>query len=621
MSEPFVISMRDSHGGIRFQDMQLQSWVCTDKTIRNLDIWNAPYLESLDLSQLEGGMHLTLVGCPQLRRLRLPAQDGNVIHLDASCTSNAERPLLVIEGAIAHLDCRWPKTSLIIRAPEQRPWQGSYVANSWHLDMQQNPGTREAELLLIQGETSSPQIQLNTDGHRDVYWIAAKGLQQLDLQAANTLEQVVIEQAPELHNLHIASPLVVMRLEDCPQLHHVKAVSQVMKLHRCGAPKLTMDGQINKLFVQSASCQTLIANDTQRAEFELCHHLQHVELPTDCAVDCMGFVPASLRKTARLHVNEATLHQLLADFVSGQPDIRQDLQSLLPMMTGRKQIPVALNILARLLKAGAEPAWVWQLRTELSARHLGQSRQKKKKLQYQDIQPEWLQQAAEHWCWFLPEDLGQDCWKQDWHIWLACHEIPSATKYAEHIALAIADSTFDCRGDSFREEQNGAPPHFRKWLMSWLQDRELQHPHVRSIASQILTRLTERTEKHFRKWGRPRHYSENLNPVLPPALVSHVLDYLYGLGSQSTLQQDFEEYRISDMPMHYLLPHLHQYLQREPERARPLILRLAVKDHSFWGERLTGQQFNALPGQLRMLALTGQLPDISMYQTLREYLQ
>ncbi|GLR63595.1 hypothetical protein [Marinospirillum insulare] len=81
MAQQFAVSKKDSLGGLYLENTQLREWQCSDKQVQNLDLWNAPHLTHLDLSQCQAGMHLLLVNCPNLKEVILPTGAPCYLHL------------------------------------------------------------------------------------------------------------------------------------------------------------------------------------------------------------------------------------------------------------------------------------------------------------------------------------------------------------------------------------------------------------------------------------------------------------------------------------------------------------------------------------------------------------
>lgn len=116
MTQQFEISKKDSLGGLRLENTQLSQWQCTDASIKNLDLWNAPQLTKLDLSLCLPGMHLMLVNCPKITEIILPAGAPCYLHLDSPTSPN-----LTIQGSIAAFDACWPSQQFRVEGPVPLP--------------------------------------------------------------------------------------------------------------------------------------------------------------------------------------------------------------------------------------------------------------------------------------------------------------------------------------------------------------------------------------------------------------------------------------------------------------------------------------------------------------------
>ncbi len=616
MGQFFTSTLKDSLGGVRLHDMQLTEWTCTDTSIHNLELWNAPALEVLDLSQLNGGMHITLVQCPRLRYLRLPEGEGNILHIDASGQLAGQVPLLFIEGPLVYLDGVWPEGKLFADASPETPWQGTHLASGQLLGHSLSFTRNQAELLLLRGAPASGSTVLDLPGYREVRWINAGGLKQLELATDTDLQRLHIEQAGELEQILGNGQLDKVLLTNCPALELVETSARVIKLHSCGGSSLQLSGTVGRLYAQDATCEELQAMQVKHADFELCRTLQKVSLPDGCSVSCTGYIPASLRTTARLHVHEATLQQLVQEFADGVANSRDDLEIILPQMYLREHVPVALGILSRLVTLGADPQWIWQLRVELSARNHGHYRTKNrsKKHLHQQLQPGWLQASRQHWRWHLPSDLKEDAWRQDFAIWLACLEgSTDARLYAKTMARSIGDSSARDRLNQSAQIDTSATINFVHWLKYWKAVGHLKHLAVQELTAATLTHMLDALAVYHDSWRDPGFLSR-YREQLPFAMLWHIHGHVCSVNPESPLLELLDEVLPAGLEIKQLILWLNEYLSAHPERARPLILRLAVKTEDYWSARLLPGKTPGLLNQLRMLALTGRFPDTSGYE-------
>lgn len=606
MSREFTVSLRDSLGGVRLEDVTLTSWTCTDSSIRNLDIWRAPQLEELDLSQLPEGVHLTLVDCPRLKRLYLPDHQASVIHLDVMGYEVDTLPPLMIEGGVEQVDSCWSGGTFMVEAPEGQAWKGVLITSSASLLEWVRTQACQPSLLLVRGQSPETTLDLAIEGVQELHWVAPLGLQQLKLNGDVALQRLQLTQAQQLEKLKVMSSLQEIRLNFCPSLHTLQAASQVTNLHQVGATKFSLKGQAGQLFVLQPSCIDLAVEEASSAEFNLSDQLKQVDLPFGCEVTCLGRVPASLRKTARVHVNESTVLQLLDEYKQGDHSVAEDLESLLPFMSSSHQLPVSLRLLHSLLEAGASPQWIWDLRMKISARHLGEARSKKRQSSTlrQVMKPNWLVTAKQNWRWVLPKDLGQDAWILDWKIWMACRDVQGVRKYGALFSEVMISSTIDA--GNTRLDESGRSLHFNQWLLHWLNSGDLADMEVQHLAAKVLKRLKniEMPLSHF-------SLSESVEPHLPSRTLLQVERFLESLEERGELLACLREYLVSSLMIRELLSYLQGYLQRQPQEARQLILRLAVKPAEYWLGRGTSAQMQSMPRQLRVLALTGQLVKIS----------
>ncbi|SFB87232.1 hypothetical protein SAMN05660443_0647 [Marinospirillum celere] len=608
MSREFQVSLCDSLGGVRLEDMTLETWQCPDPSIRNLDIWRAPLLKELDLSWLHGGLHLTLVGCPRLQKILLPQGEPCVLHLDASDVKPGQELPLLIQGGIEHLDVRWQNATFMAQAPEDQPWQGAWVASSKELAAPSALEEAAPDLLLLKGKVPAAEIELPGHSLSQVHWVHPQGLQRLLLQVGEKLQQVVIQGAEDLQHCQLEGSMKELRLEACPALSQLHVAVDSLNLHQVGAKSLQIQGRVEQLFVLQPSCQQLAVEKVLKADFSLSDGLKQVDLPTGCEVTCQGRVPASLRKTARVHVNEATVRQLLDEYAGGDSSVVEDLESLLPFMSSSEQLPSALRLLHELLLAGASPQWVWDLRMKISARHLGESRSKKSKKDSlrEAIKPNWLVTAKQNWRWHLPRDLGDDAWLLDWKIWLACREVQGVRKYARLFSEVMVNSTL---ASEDRHRQAGSGPHFNQWLLHWLNTGDLAYPEVQQLCSRVLKSLMAINKPMNSVWNFG--IAEPVKPLLESRLLNQAQRFLATLDEEPELLLELHDYQVHSMPVREVLIYLQEQLKRQPEQTRVQILRLAVKPAEFWQGRASEMQLRSLPRQLRVLALTGQLPQAS----------
>lgn len=220
---------------------QARHLVIRQPGLRSLDLEDCPLLEDVDLSHLQGELHLTVRGCPRLRRIVVPGvQAGGAahVHIEASAPLPA---LLEVDGGLRQLDVRWTGGHRFLQRCGRSPWSGALVA-SGPAPAQQELGRDFLQEGLLVWHATQPEEQ-QALGHpelavRDILVLAADaGLHVLEYLGTLRLKTFTVQNAPGLMVLRLRTTVTHLRLTGCDLLRAVTSedhrASVVSVLNSC----------------------------------------------------------------------------------------------------------------------------------------------------------------------------------------------------------------------------------------------------------------------------------------------------------------------------------------------------------------------------------------------------
>ncbi len=265
--------------------------------IRSLVLDECPQLEIVDLSLLQGEVHVAVRGCPRLQRIFLPSPDAGgaaLVHLEVG--HQAYRHIKV-EGAVRQFDVCLEDGRQLQQHSGRFPWSAVILVSG------QSPSAQELgqgllrDGMLIWHATQPETQQVLGDPElavRDIVIAAADaGLQSLEYMGMLPLRTFSIEGAPGLMTMRLRTNVQHLRLDGCDVLRAVTSedhyANVVSVLRSCAAlsdvTNRTSVGQLlrpRSFLAIDVPCDTL--NLTQVAVKRLRvfqHCIQRVKL-SDC---------------------------------------------------------------------------------------------------------------------------------------------------------------------------------------------------------------------------------------------------------------------------------------------------------------------------------------------------
>ncbi|WP_292257954.1 hypothetical protein, partial [Marinospirillum sp.] len=575
--------------------MMLKEWICWDKTLQHLDIWDAPQLERLDLSRCQPGMHLMLVNCPQLKEVILPATGASNLHLD-----HPAPPQIRFVGSIEAIDGCWPGQQFRLEAHADDTWSEVCILSGEQFTQahQRDDAIGTAEAVIVHGPSCVSELILDLQHVQYLSWFGATGLQSLEVPKNEdaiymTLLQLV--DATDLKQVKLIRLLSEAELRGCHSLEHFDCLHGKLTIHESeGQQELVIIGNY-KLILNRIKTTSVKSIDSIFVEINFCRNLDNVELGEISYINCQGKVPANLRSRAQVVVNEATVKAMAEDYRQGDNSVLSDLQFQISCMATDKQVPQALWLLRQMQQDGAPADWIWQTRLQLSARHLRSNRKRRVIQMGEPLEDQHLMNARQQWRWQLPDDLGENAWQYDWDLWKGCLTLAEARDYTSVIITWLI-------GDDKIDRIEGRPMPIYQWLRHWLNSGDLQLPIVQKIVRKLLKSMTKKQKK--------TRYSYHRNEQeLSAQLLSQISSQLQDATEETeALKRVLLDYECRMLSISELLKRMQQLMQDNPLVARRQLIHLAAQPADYWENRGSTAEIASLPRQARALALSGRLP-------------
>jgi hypothetical protein len=413
-----LVPAPDRQGGVAVRGYPGDILTLTDPRMRCLELVGCADLRFLDLSACRPGLSLTVSGCPELRRIMLPAgRDGAVIHVDAG----DRPPCLDINGAVASLDACWKDGEFALASPREEfgPFAGCRVD-----DNLQDGVTFLREALVVLGDREMDHFDLPPECPvRQVQLVAAARLERVRLQG-DSLERIVLRDCPRLQDVKIRTPIGALRIEGAHELRRVEGDGHALTLAKGSGhvDGVELCGVWEHAAVTESDTGDLVARHVARLLLRGCSGLRSLRTSDDTVLSLSGqCAPAGLQ-VDRLNLDERAIEALLRQIASGADEARRALLGWCDTARRPKTRLLALTALLGLARQGDDPAALWRLRCRVHLRSAHPARQKL-------TDDEALAYAARAWAWRLPEDLYQQGWDADLQLWLLCRHTDVAKPF------------------------------------------------------------------------------------------------------------------------------------------------------------------------------------------------
>ncbi len=571
-----IADLLDAQGGVSLSapvGQSILTLACA--RLRALDLHDSPDLCVLDLRDAAAELHLTIIGCPQLRTVRLPPHGAAFVHVDGG----AAAPELALEGGVEQLDGCWTAGRFLSRAPRGTLWQGACITA---VDAAAPASGQPVAALQVLVGTSScpPDVTLRVSpGVRTMLLVAVDGMQHLVWtgDAADTLE---ILDAPQLESIELNGALAHLLVGGSPRLSAIRGNARGRQLQvKDGSGtrlELHVDWRCDEMIVADSDIGSLRVAYSCDLQLLRCARLDNVSLVHGCRVSCEGRVPPALIGVARVFVDRGLLKNLEQRCLAGDWDMWRQLRELLPLASDRAHAPLALQVLDSLLAAGLDPEATWRARTDLYARHLLRD-------PGPTVQPEprHLARALQSWAWDLPDDLGADAWRADWRIWQGCRGLPAAQDYQVVMARDLVSL-----GSA------------AKALVPWL----FRAPQLsQTVTNEFLVDLC--------RCATESATTPNLAASLDPAVASFLRSRRDGAEESGTLVEAAQGYVNRHGSRQAVLEVMADEIERQPTATRIRLLDLIAHPPDRPGS-MTVNQFRTAA---RILVMSGRLPAEAMH--------
>ncbi|MGA1317108.1 MAG: hypothetical protein ACO3YN_09240 [Rubrivivax sp.] len=468
----------DACGGMTLCLPAARSLVLDTAELQFLDLLDCPDLESVDLSALGGGVHLTLRGCPRLKKVRLARHGGAHVHLDAG----AQPPsALQITGSIGQFDACWGPRGRYMRkaragvpllglhfgteAPEPTNGLATQDVNPADPATADDGSDAMVDLVaLIGARPDDPAtgvlcIGTGLTGCRDLCLIDAADTLLAVEWTGGALREFAVEGARGLMVARLSAPVEHLLLSHCPRLRAVTTedapAGEVVLRDCCTAPAAPrpMPGapRIRPSLVVDAPCRTLSLLDSGFETLRVfhatallvmrCAQLARARLEEGSVVRCVGSPPWSVidhldAEGAEIEVDEGLIARLRDGVVRQHHRAVQRLERLMSWPMSPRSRVAALQALCTLLDTPLPRQTLWALRCAL----------------YRAQRSEWHMGHVGPWDWLLPDDQFEDGYRSDFRLWAACH----GGDLTDDAAQAMADGLL------------GGPGRLAQSLMPWL---------------------------------------------------------------------------------------------------------------------------------------------------------
>ena len=413
-----TIRLGHDHGGVleHINDTRL---VIGHSELRALDVSHAPKLSRLRIqSAANKPFHLTLEATPRLSDISLPDNGlGGSVHWHCAQTLGWLR----IDGSLSLLNIASPRGA--IWAEHGSPdgcWNSAIVCSLNEV------GTIDAlpDLTVVLGEHSDRSDTLTLSGRGDWHLQDCHKLKFLRIE---TPGRVVIRHAEALHSIHCSNEATTLVLEATPNLQRLTGQVAEVSLSRrkTSATSLVVAAACPSLTLRDANLQRLVCRHPGKLSLHHCHRLQEAEVPRQSEIACTGAAPPPLARRVRLAMDEATMHEHLANVREGRLEHVDVMLRAVAAQRRPGRVLHSLITLEALCQTPVASQKIWQARRELLARQLGRSVGKRRVLP-----DNLLNEADIRWEWRLPCDQLMKGLAADVAIWHHCARTdPEARAY------------------------------------------------------------------------------------------------------------------------------------------------------------------------------------------------
>lgn len=473
-------SLVDSCGGVALCLPEAVSAVLDTPGLHCVDLLDCPQLESVDLTALGNGVHLTVRGCPRLTVVRLAGHARAHVHVDAG---TAPPRALSVRGSVVQFDACWGRDGRFMRqARRGMAFQGLHVGtdaprtlpvqHAGHAGEEAPAVTFTAaaattrppapalplELaILIHARPDDARTGVLTLGPgleacRDVCLVEPDDALLAVHWAGGALRELSVEAARGLMVLRLSAPAEHLLLGQCPRLRAVTTEGEpagTVTLRECctvdiaradggraastgqrpapGAPRvrasLVVDVPCATLALLDCGFESLRVFHPTALHLARCHRLVRARVDGDTDVHCEGSPPWSLLDhiggiAADVVVDEGLVARLRDDVLLDRDGAWQRFVRVLEWRLTRHACVTALQALCVFLDTPISRDELWRARCVL---YLAQTQA----VNSSDF---------EHWAWIFPSDRLEDGFRCDFRLWAACRSDTEAAADAPGMA-------------------------------------------------------------------------------------------------------------------------------------------------------------------------------------------
>lgn len=217
-------SLVDSCGGVALCLPEAGSVVLDTPGLYCVDLLDCPQLESVDLTALGNGVHLTVRGCPRLAMVRLAEHARAHVHVDAGA---APPQAFSISGAVVRIDACWGRDGRFMRqARRGAAFQGLHFGTETPCALPPGPPLPLDLAILIRARPDDARTGVLTLGPgleacRDVCLVEPDDALLAVDWAGGALREFCVEAARGLMVLRLPARVEHLQLSACPRLRAV----------------------------------------------------------------------------------------------------------------------------------------------------------------------------------------------------------------------------------------------------------------------------------------------------------------------------------------------------------------------------------------------------------------
>lgn len=397
----------DNTHGVSLSDFDQPQLVITQQELKGLDVIGAPLLEEILLGPSEHVRHLAIQHAPKLSQISCT---GDSLPLVVHLYADGFPDYLHIACPVEHLDVDW-QTASIPNGQTQtyqtasKPWSSvTFIkSTSTHLEaVFENAGNDDLVLMEIDGKKPLEKMVIATKAHvilfncTKVKTLSVQDVASLTVDRSDdTLSSIISStQRLKVHECRLIKTIELPEYKDLTPLSINRGGYLEVSGHY--ARSLRIFGDLHAFRLKKSRTIDLEFSSCKKLVIHNCGVLMEIKGQFPDSLTLTGFVSNAMLRYSSEQFTESVMKYNLGSITSADDPALADLLERIPEQCQSRSISQALLILERAFMIGVPIEKIWELRCELSKRHLGR---------------------VGRWYWNLKGDGAMEAWDADFRLW------------------------------------------------------------------------------------------------------------------------------------------------------------------------------------------------------------